>query len=209
MEGLLLISALISWGVILCQAAALLTLGRAQAELAQQVEELEITASARGNLRGEQAPPFRLKTADGRRQIGLEDLRGHRVLVIFLSPSCPHCRQFLARTSALVPALRSRGIELLGISSGDAAAIQRQCEELAVAFPILVEEQWQVSRRYHIGGTPWGVALDRAGLILASGPVGTQEQCEGLLQTLESSRQMPAERTALSDAERFPIGEGR
>src|SRR5215472_13818232 len=40
---------------------------------------------------GTPAPDFRLPRLDGRGELGLSDLRGHRVLLVFASPQCGPC----------------------------------------------------------------------------------------------------------------------
>lgn len=191
METLLLISALFSWCLILCLAAAILLLGRTQVALARQLEELEITASSNSPLRGKPAPPFHLSTLDGRQELDLDGFQGRVVLVFFLSPSCVHCQRFLKMMSTLLPQLYVQQIAVIGISDGDPASMLHLVGELEVGFPILQEEQWQVSRRYGVLGRPWGIAIDAAGIVRGNGPVSSQEQITGLIQTVVPDWKMP------------------
>ena len=113
---------------------------------------------------GEPAPDFRLPRLDGRGELSLDELRGDRVLLIFSDPHCGPC-------NALAPELekfhrdRRGDIAVVMISRGDPADNRAKVKEYGLTFPILLQQQWEISRRYALFATPIAYIIDDAGMI--------------------------------------------
>ena len=182
MQEAFIVSTILSWLVIGLLTVLLLMMGRAHAELTRTVQRLEQRLdSGVGTLVGKSAPSFHLSTLDGKRRYTLNDLRGHPALLVFVSPTCMPCHQALQHLVACYPEWQAKGVQLLGISSGDPAEMLHVITSFYVNFPVLSEEQWEVSRAYKVPGTPWGIALTVDGIVTDQGPLGHYEQVTGLL----------------------------
>ncbi len=121
---------------------------------------------------GTAAPDFRLPRLDGCGDLALSELRGKRVLLVFSSPHCGPCE-------ALVPDLETfhrqqPEIELLMISKGESKENREKVKEHGLTFPIVLQQQWEISRRYAMFATPIAYLIDEEGLIAENVAVGTE-----------------------------------
>jgi peroxiredoxin len=112
---------------------------------------------------GTPAPDFRLPRLDGRGELSLKDLRGRRVLLVFSSPHCGPC-------STLAPALEKfhrdhAEVELAMISRGEPKENRAKVKEHGLTFPVLLQQQWEISRRYGMFATPAAYFIDERSVI--------------------------------------------
>src|SRR3954466_16307317 len=126
------------------------------------------------------APEFRLPRLDGKGDLGLEELRGRRVLLVFSSPECGPC-------AALAPQLEQLHrahpqIEIVLISRGEPKENRQKVKEHGLTFTVVLQQQWEISRRYAMFATPIGYLIDEAGLIARDVAIGA-EAILGLLTT--------------------------
>jgi peroxiredoxin len=145
---------------------------------------------------GTPAPAFRLPLLDGG-ELALEALRGRRVLLVFSDPECGPCDQLaphLERTHRENPALR-----VLMVSRGDAEVNRRKVKEHGLTFPVVLQRQWEVSRRYAMFATPIAYLIDEQGVIAADVAVGV----EPILSLLSGS---PATANHAPDGRRLENG---
>jgi peroxiredoxin len=120
---------------------------------------------------GIQAPDFRLPCLDGT-EVSLQDFRGRRVLLVFSDPHCGPC-------NALAPHLelfhRERpDISVLMISRGDPKENRSKMQEHRLTFPVVLQRQWETSRRYAMFATPVAYLIDETGIILEDLAVGVE-----------------------------------
>jgi peroxiredoxin len=66
---------------------------------------------------GDPAPPFTLPAVDGEGAISLADYRGHSPVFLALFPGlwCPFCRRAIAQAAGNEAALKSMGVETVGV----------------------------------------------------------------------------------------------
>ena len=126
---------------------------------------------------GEGAPEFRLPRLDGG-ELALEEFRGRRLLLIFSDPHCGPC-------SAVAPELEKFHREhpelpLLMISRGEPKENRAKVKEHGLTFPIVLQQQWEVSRKYAMFATPITYLIDETGIIAHDVAVGV-EQIQALL----------------------------
>jgi peroxiredoxin len=119
---------------------------------------------------GTPAPEFRLPRLDGRGELSLEELRGRRLLLVFSDPHCGPC-------NALAPRLEKfhrdyPEIAMLMISRGDPKENRAKVKEHGLTFPIVLQRQWEISRKYAMFATPIAYLIDEAGMIDANVAVG-------------------------------------
>jgi peroxiredoxin len=126
----------------------------------------------RNGLRaGTPAPNFRLPRLDGSGDLTLSGLRGRRVLLIFSSPRCGPC-------NALAPELEKfhrqhPELEVLMISKGEPDENRAKVKEYGLTFPVILQQRWEISRRYAMFATPIAYLIDQAGVIVNDVAVGT------------------------------------
>jgi len=119
---------------------------------------------------GTPAPDFRLPRLDGRGDLSLDELRGRQVLLVFSSPHCGPC-------NTLAPKLQKfhrkhPDVAVVMISRGEPAENQAKVEEHRVTFPVVLQQQWEISREYAMFATPVAYSIDQAGVIANDVAVG-------------------------------------
>jgi peroxiredoxin len=115
------------------------------------------------------APAFELPLLNGTK-LSLEDFLGQRVLLVFSDPNCGPC-------NALAPQLehlyRTRSdFEILMISRGKPDDTQSKVEKYGLTFPIVLQNKWEISRKYEIFATPIAYLIDELGIVIADVAVG-------------------------------------
>ena len=121
---------------------------------------------------GTPAPDFRLPRLDGRGELALADLKGKRVLLVFSSPHCGPC-------NTLAPALEKfyrehAEMEVVMISKGEPKENRAKVKEHGLTFPVVLQQQWEISRRYAMFATPIAYLIDDQGVIAADVAVGVE-----------------------------------
>lgn len=125
---------------------------------------------ARDGLKaGTPAPSFRLPRLDGG-ELALEDLCGSRVLLVFSDPHCGLC-------DALAPQLERwhrdhPELRIVMISRGEPKENRAKVKEHGLTFPVVLQQQWEISRRYAMFATPIAYLIDEAGVIAHEVAVG-------------------------------------
>ena len=131
---------------------------------------------------GAVAPDFRLTRLDGG-ELSLAELRDQHLLLVFSDPNCGPCNH-LAPTLQKFQSERD-DISLVMISRGEVEDNRRKAQEHGLTFPILLQHQWEISRRYAIFATPVAYLIDDKGIILRDVAVGI-EPIEALMGSMKS-----------------------
>jgi peroxiredoxin len=118
---------------------------------------------------GTQAPSFRLPRLDGS-ELALEDLRGKLVLLVFSSPHCGPCDTLAPRLDKFHR--EHPELELLMISRGEPKENRAKVKEHGLKFPVVLQQQWEISRRYAMFATPSAYFINEAGVIAHDVAVG-------------------------------------
>jgi peroxiredoxin len=111
---------------------------------------------------GQQAPDFRLPCLDGTER-SLADFHGRRVLLVFSDPHCGPCNQLAPRLEQFHQA--SADVVTVMISRGEPKENRAKANEHGLSFPILLQQQWEISRRYAMFATPIAYLIDEGGVI--------------------------------------------
>jgi len=98
------------------------------------------------------APAFALTTMDGK-ALSRQSLRGKNVVLLFyLGTGCLHCTEQLKAFAAVHKDYQSAGIEVIAVSTDDAATLRKAADLLAPAerypFPIAPNENLDVFKTY-------------------------------------------------------------
>jgi methylamine dehydrogenase accessory protein MauD len=162
--------------------ALVLVLGVLVVALARQIGTLHLRLGPRGALEmdgegpalGDAPPPADAEDVNGRVvRIGGP---GESQALLFVSPSCPLCREVLP---GLAPAARDFAPYV--ISSATEAEAGSAPRELGPGVPFLPSPELVAD--YEVPGTPFLMVLDEAGAVAAKGTINNLEQMEGLIDT--------------------------
>jgi peroxiredoxin len=120
---------------------------------------------------GTPAPDFRLPRLTGG-ESGLRDWRGRRVLLVFSDPQCGPCDQ-------LAPQLEQhhrlrKDILILMVSRREPEANRDKAAKLGLTFPIVLQEQWEISKLYGMFATPIGYLINEEGILASDVAVGVE-----------------------------------
>lgn len=139
---------------------------------------------------GFSAPDFTLDLLGGG-QVSLSELRGQVVMVNLWASWCPPCRAEMPAIESVYRAYKDLGLVVLGVnttfqdSQADAAAF---IQGFGLTFPIPLDRDGSVSRRYQLRGLPSTYFIDRRGVIrsvVIGGPMNAatiQSKVEALLR---------------------------
>ncbi len=122
-----------------------------------------VAVAANTKLIGQQAPDFTLKSDQGDNK-KLSEYRGKVVLINFWATWCGPCQQELPKLAELKQLHDDYDFELLGVNIDEEPdkAI-KLARKLGVNFPVLFDQQKQVSKLYDIDAMPMTILVDRNG----------------------------------------------
>ncbi|HID54487.1 MAG TPA: TlpA family protein disulfide reductase [Anaerolineae bacterium] len=129
------------------------------------------------------APDFTLETTAGE-QITLSDLRGQVVVINLWTSWCPPCRAEMPAIESVYQANKDDGLEVLAVNStfqDDPEAAAQFARDFGLTFPILLDMDGAVSRRYQLQALPTTFFVDRQGVIREVVPGGPMK--ESLIQS--------------------------
>jgi peroxiredoxin len=121
---------------------------------------------------GTPAPDFTLPRLDGRGELSLGELRGRRVLLVFSSPGCGPCNTLAPELERFHRAHPELAVVM--ISKGEPKENRAKVKEHGLTFPIVLQPQWEISRRYAMFATPVAYLIDEQGIISQEVAVGTE-----------------------------------
>jgi len=121
---------------------------------------------------GSQAPDLSLRSLHGE-TLTLDSLRaaGKQVMLLFTDPNCGPCNALLPEVGRWQEE-HSEKLTVALISRGEVEENRTKAQEHALQN-ILLQEDWEVSERYQVGGTPSAVLVGPEGKVnssVASGP---------------------------------------
>ena len=113
------------------------------------------------------APDFAVPDLDGQ-AVHLSAFRGRVVLVNLWATWCPPCREEMPSMERLHQRLKDKGFVILAVSEdeGGAAGVKTFVEQMHVTFPVLLDPDGDVGRKYEVWGFPESFLLDRDGRVV-------------------------------------------
>jgi len=126
---------------------------------------------------GEEAPDFTLDDLDGR-PVKLSDQRGSRVVLQWFNPLCPFTRHAHSKglLSSYIEEARAAGVIWLAINSaadrkmgGDPETNRAALAEWGADFPVLLDPDGRVGRRFDATTTPEVFVIDEHGTLVYIG----------------------------------------
>jgi peroxiredoxin len=194
--GLLALALAITWwlvyGLLRQQGRVLLRLEALERQLADNVSAPSADARPRGLQVATSVPPFRLPDLGGS-EVGLEDFRGKRVLLVHWDPQCGFCRRIAPDLAALQGGLRKRRTELLLLSYRDPGSNKALAEEHGLDCPILLQPERERVEAFATLGTPAAYLLDEKGRVAKALALGAEEVPE-LARAAAGKKRLAGER---------------
>lgn len=126
---------------------------------------------ARAARVGEPAPDFAAPAWLNSPPLSLASERGKAVLVFFWTFGCHNCRAVQPHVQAWYDAYRARGLQVVAVHAPefayerDEAALRRYVAEHGLAYPVAIDNDFAVWRRYRNHYWPVLYLIDRQGVL--------------------------------------------
>jgi peroxiredoxin len=121
--------------------------------------------SQESRLVGQRAPDFALRSL-GDVNTRLSEYVGEVVLVNFWATWCGPCREEMPELNQLYEKYRRAGLVMFGVNMDDTRERAAEMgQTLKISYPLLLDLQNEVSRRYGVETMPLTVLIDREGTI--------------------------------------------
>lgn len=182
MQAVLITSLILSWIFFIALAVALIGVARQVGILHTRLAPAGALVATRGPGVGSDAPRIEAETLDGRSLvIGGPRAADTLQLVLFVSPSCPICKELIPAARSFV---RREHLELVLVGDDDPAELNRMVKKHGLEGHLFVNSS-EVGRAYHIDKLPHAMILGEDGKLLAKGLVNSREHLESLVNAHE------------------------
>jgi peroxiredoxin len=122
---------------------------------------------------GTPAPAFRLPTVDGE-TIALDQFRGRKVLLVFSDPQCGPCDKLAPHLAKLHREHANNGLALVMVGRGNAEQNKKKAVEHGIAFPVVVQDHWKLSKQYGTFATPAAFLIGQDGVLMSNVATGAE-----------------------------------
>jgi peroxiredoxin len=110
---------------------------------------------------GEAAPDFTLTTLEGK-TVQLSDFEGQGVFINFWASWCEPCKAEMPDMQAQYEAMQGEGVEILAVNIAEGELpVRRFVERYGLTFPVLLDQDRALTRRYAIGDLPTSIFVDK------------------------------------------------
>lgn len=175
------VSYIVLWVLVAGLSLVVFALARQIGVLHDRIAPTGALMLAKGLTVGEAAPIVPVTDLDGHaRNVGGEHADGRNTLVMFVSPTCPVCKQ-------LLPVLKSSArteqqwLDILLASDGEVAKQTEFRKQHGLAtLPYILSPTLGIA--YQINRLPYAVLLDERGIVVARGLINSREHLESLFE---------------------------
>lgn len=113
---------------------------------------------------GQPVPAIELERFEGGRLQFPDAYQGRVVLIHFWADWCALCRDELQESEPLHQRYRDQGLEVLAINLQQSReSVREYLSGLAISYPVLLDEEGEMARRYAVSALPLVYLLDRHG----------------------------------------------
>ncbi|MBA2588662.1 MAG: methylamine utilization protein MauD [Alphaproteobacteria bacterium] len=182
MLTVLIVSQIISWVVILGLGVALLALARQVGVLHVRVAPAGALLTGKGPVVGEAAPVLDALTMDGVFiAIGKALAKGRMQLLLFVSPSCPLCKDLIPIAKNF--ACREK-LDIVFVGDDEVEEQRAMIARLEMQGLPFINGPI-VGRTFHVDRLPHAVLIGDDGTVLSKGLVNSREHLESLVTAHE------------------------
>jgi peroxiredoxin len=130
----------------------------------------QLSGCGEQRFQAREALNFELPALDGSASYTLRDYRGQVVYLTFWASWCNPCRQEMPYLAQLWERHQDEGFQVLAINVDEDLALARAfAAEYELPFPLLRDENREISTSYRVPGYPAHYIVDRSGRIRFSG----------------------------------------
>jgi methylamine dehydrogenase accessory protein MauD len=171
------------WGVVIILAFTVLALARQIGVLHERVAPAGALVGGAGPGVGEPSPTLEVHALAGNAiTVGGTLAAGRALLMLFVSPTCPICKQLIPVAQDFT---KTERLEVLFVGDGDAAEQNKLIARFGIDAKRFVNGP-DIGFAYRVDKLPYAVLLDDRGLISAKGLVNSREHLESLIIAKES-----------------------
>jgi peroxiredoxin len=115
---------------------------------------------------GEKAFSFKLSTLDNK-ELELESFTKDKVtLLVFSTTWCPSCRGEIPILNEYYNELKDKGLNVLSIDVQESKQkVSSFAEKYRINYPVALDTNANVARRYNVEGIPLNIIIDKSGVI--------------------------------------------
>jgi methylamine dehydrogenase accessory protein MauD len=161
--------------------------------LTWRVEQLEATTPSRlgrsGLAPGKKAPDFTLASV-GNGEVSLREFAGRKILLVFVQTHCEPCHEIVPELNKF--AAQHSEIQIIAVNHATPEEAREWIAETKARFPVLIQEDWAISKRYEVFATPFAFLIDEQGLVAAKGIVSQRHHLGYLLASVAPKAHVPA-----------------
>jgi len=182
MLTVLIVSQILSWVVILGLGLAVLALARQVGVLHVRLAPAGALLSSKGPVVGEAAPVLDAVTLDGAPiAIGKPLPAGRNQLLLFVSPSCPLCKDLIPIAKNFA---KTEKLDIVFVGDDEAGEQRAMIARLDMRGLPFVNSSI-VGRTFHVDRLPHAVLIGEDGTLLSKGLVNSREHLESLVTAHE------------------------
>ncbi|MDE2817233.1 MAG: redoxin domain-containing protein [Chloroflexota bacterium] len=101
----------------------------------------------------------------------METLVGQRLLVLFVHPTCPPCKEFFTSLNGEVEQIAKQGVRMVLVSGGSREQNREMVEEYKLSCPLVIQQEHEIADLYGSSWTPFGFVVDEEGNVAGKGVV--------------------------------------
>jgi methylamine dehydrogenase accessory protein MauD len=182
MLSVLIVSQILSWIVILGLGLALLALARQVGVLHMRLAPAGALVTEKGPVVGEAAPVLDAVTLEGKSiVIGKPLTLGRKLLILFVSPHCPLCKDLIPIAKNFA---KSERFDIVFVGDDEPSEQRAMVTHLDMGGLPFVNSSI-VGRTYHVDRLPYAALIGEVGTLLSKGLVNSREHLESLVTAHE------------------------